>query len=62
VSAPVLSPKAADALRRAFDELKARGCDPELTADGRGLVATCPCCGEERGLTLAFPRADEAAS
>lgn len=45
-----MSPAAAAALRKVFDALEAKGCDPILTADGRGVVATCPCCGQERGL------------
>ena len=35
-----------------FRRLAERGCDPEWTADGRGIVATCPCCHEPRGLLV----------
>lgn len=28
--------------------------EPKLTADGRGIVATCPCCREERCLLVQF--------
>ena len=46
------SAKDAATLRRVFDALSARGCEPKLTADGRGIVATCPCCNEKRGLVV----------
>lgn len=49
-----MTARAAEALRRVFDALADRGCEPELTADGRGIVATCPCCNEERGLLVHF--------
>lgn len=39
-------------LQRIYDALVKRGCDPELTSDGRGIVATCPCCNEKRGLVV----------
>jgi hypothetical protein len=47
-----MTARSAEALRRVFDALAEHGCEPELTADGRGIVATCPCCHEERGLVV----------
>lgn len=49
-----MTARSAEALRRVFDALADHGCEPELTADGRGIVATCPCCREERGLIVHF--------
>jgi hypothetical protein len=42
----------ADAIGLVFAALEEKGCEPELTADGRGIVATCPSCNEERGLIV----------
>ena len=35
-----------------FRALVEKDCAPEWTADGRGIVATCPCCHEPRGLIV----------
>lgn len=43
------------ALDRIFGALEEHGCDPELTADGRGIVASCPCCRGERALVVELP-------
>ena len=49
---------AAETLRRMFAALTENGCEPELTADGSGIVATCPCCNEKRGLLIHFGAPD----
>jgi hypothetical protein len=45
-------------LQRMYDALKEDGRHPTLTADGRGIVADCPCCGETRGLLFHLDGAD----
>ena len=35
-----------------FRALVEKDCAPEWTADGLGIVATCPCCHEPRGLLV----------
>ena len=47
-------------LARIFRALEAKGCKPEWTADGKGIVATCPCCNEPRGLLVQTTDALEA--
>ena len=44
--------RAAQALTKIYRALVERGCKPEWTADGTGIVATCPCCREDRGLIV----------
>ncbi|HEX4823262.1 MAG TPA: hypothetical protein VFV19_03020 [Candidatus Polarisedimenticolaceae bacterium] len=47
-----MTAQAAQALRKMFDALEEHGCEPKLTADGRGIVAACPCCHGERTLLV----------
>jgi hypothetical protein len=49
------------ALDRIFDALEVNGCDPQLTSDGRGIVARCPCCNADRALVVELPKTDEGA-
>jgi hypothetical protein len=43
------------ALGRIFRALESHGCEPRWTADGRAIVATCPCCEERNGLVVELP-------
>jgi hypothetical protein len=48
------------ALDRIFTALEANGCEPVLTSDGRGIVATCPCCHRARTLIVEISAGGEA--
>ena len=45
----------AESIDRVFARLSELGCDPKLAADGRTIVATCPCCREPDALEVKFP-------
>jgi len=47
-----LSTMSAHALDRIFRALEEHGCSPVWIAGGRGIVADCPSCGDERGLIV----------
>ena len=58
--AGIESAQTARTLDRIYRALAERGCDPEWTHDGRGIIATCPCCDGRRALVVESANATRA--